>query len=146
MFTTDPNDPRLKNILPSGQQEVYLVLSQEERDKGFVRPVRRSYRHVGSRPKHPTRPLTEDEQKRYSAFNYALFEMYPESMSPVTGRYWTEKELKNGCGTITSMGISLCETYARNPSYYQATFCCECGAHYPVAEFVWEEDGQAVGS
>lgn len=44
--TTDPNDPGLKNILPSGQQENYLVLSEEERKKGFVRPLRCSYKHV----------------------------------------------------------------------------------------------------
>lgn len=45
-MTTDRNDPRLHNILPNGQQEVYLVLSEEERAKGFVRPVRRSYKHL----------------------------------------------------------------------------------------------------
>jgi hypothetical protein len=43
--TDDPNDPRLKNIEPSGMQEAYLVLSEEERAKGFVRPVRQTYRH-----------------------------------------------------------------------------------------------------
>ena len=45
--TNDPNDPRLRNIGPDGMQESYLVLSEEERARGFVRPVRRSYRHVG---------------------------------------------------------------------------------------------------
>ena len=45
-ITTDPNDPGLQNILPSGQQEKYLVLSEEERKKGFVRPLRRAYIHV----------------------------------------------------------------------------------------------------
>lgn len=29
----------------AGQQKAYVVLSEEERAKGFVRPVRRSYRH-----------------------------------------------------------------------------------------------------
>ena len=34
-------------INPStGQHEAYWVLSSEERAKGFVRPVRRSYRHA----------------------------------------------------------------------------------------------------
>lgn len=49
-ITTDPNDPRLGHGVddePVPQQEVYLVLSDEERAKGFVRPVRRSYKHVG---------------------------------------------------------------------------------------------------
>lgn len=43
--TEDPNDPRLRNIEASGMQETYLVLSQEERDKGFVRQLRHSYVH-----------------------------------------------------------------------------------------------------
>lgn len=29
-----------------GQQRAYVVLSEEERAKGFVRPVRRSYKHL----------------------------------------------------------------------------------------------------
>lgn len=47
-LTTDPNDPRLSHgsdDKPGKQAEVYLVLSEEERKKGFVRPVRRSYVH-----------------------------------------------------------------------------------------------------
>jgi hypothetical protein len=44
--TSDRNDPGLSNIRPDGQQEVYLVLTPEERAKGFVRPVRHSYRHL----------------------------------------------------------------------------------------------------
>jgi hypothetical protein len=45
-LTTDPDDPRLGKIRPDGQQEAYRVLSEEERAKGFVRPVRRAYRHL----------------------------------------------------------------------------------------------------
>lgn len=44
-LTDDPNDPNLRKIGPDGMQESYLVLSDEERAKGFVRPVRRSYLH-----------------------------------------------------------------------------------------------------
>lgn len=104
--TTDgkPAEPGLENagapkpIDPAtGQHGAYWVLSEEERKKGFVRPVRRKYKH-------------------------------------------TE------CGTVTSMGLSLCETYARDPKYYGSTFCVGCKSHYPVGEFVWEEDGQVVGS
>lgn len=46
--TTDPNDPRLTrgvDTQPVPQAEVYLVLSEEERAKGFVRPVRNKYIH-----------------------------------------------------------------------------------------------------
>lgn len=45
-ITADQNDPGLRTIKPDGQQEKYLVLSEEERQKGFVRPVRKTYRHV----------------------------------------------------------------------------------------------------
>jgi hypothetical protein len=44
--TDDPNDPGLKDIGPDGLQAKYLVLSEEERAKGFVRPVRQQYLHV----------------------------------------------------------------------------------------------------
>ena len=45
-LTTDKNDPGLNNIKADGQQETYLVLSEEERAKGFVRPVRYQYKHL----------------------------------------------------------------------------------------------------
>ena len=44
--TTDRNDPGLRQVKPNGQQEKYLVLSDEERAKGFVRPVRDRYKHL----------------------------------------------------------------------------------------------------
>lgn len=54
------------------------------------------------------------------------------------------KHLK--CGTVTSMGRALSETYARDPTFYTATFCVACNRHLPVAEFVWTADNQPVGS
>ena len=47
-LTTDPRDPRLTHgtdSAPAPQAGVYLVLSEEERAKGFVRP----YRHEATR-------------------------------------------------------------------------------------------------
>lgn len=44
-ITTDRNDPGLHTEKPNGQNESYIVLSEEERAKGFVRPVRQSYIH-----------------------------------------------------------------------------------------------------
>lgn len=47
-LTTNPNDPRLTHgpdTEPVEQAEVYLVLSEEERAKGFVRPYRDTYIH-----------------------------------------------------------------------------------------------------
>lgn len=79
-----------------GQQKGYVVLSEEERAKGFVRPVRISYVH--------------------------------------------EK-----CGTMTTMGRSLAETYARDPDFYSGTFCAGCRSHFPVGEdgeFTWPTGGK----
>lgn len=47
-LTNDRNDPRLthgSDDEPVDQAEAYLVLSGEERARGFVRPVRRTYVH-----------------------------------------------------------------------------------------------------
>lgn len=100
--TSDPNDPRLGRGVddePRGMNEAYLVLSEDERAKGFLRPVRRSYVHTV-------------------------------------------------CGTVTTMGQAIAETYARDPWFYGATFCVHCSMHRPVGadgEFVWN-DGSKVGT
>lgn len=106
--TDNPKDPRLGRGVDDepigGQHEVYLVLSDEERAKGFVRPVRSSYVHA--------------------------------------------LEL-GGCGFSTSMGIALSETYARDPKFYGATYCCHCDKHRPVGEngeFVWQGTTEKVGT
>lgn len=99
-LTSDPNDPGLNKIGPDGMQETYLVLSDEERAKGFVRPVRRSYTHTK-------------------------------------------------CGSVTTMGQALAETYAADPHFYGGTFCVNCGAHFPVGEngeFYWTGTEEKVGT
>lgn len=106
--TDNRSDPRLPKSSgpdesPVPQQDVYLVLSVEERARGFVRPVRGTYRHVGC------------------------------TVEP---------------GATTTMGSALAETYARNPFFYSATYCCACRMHRPVGvngEFEWL-DGSKVGS
>lgn len=45
-LTTDPADPGIRQTRPDGQQQVYLVLSEEERARGFARPVRDAYLHL----------------------------------------------------------------------------------------------------
>lgn len=45
-LTTDPTNTCLKEYSKDGQQECYLILSEEERKKGFVRPVRTVYKHL----------------------------------------------------------------------------------------------------
>lgn len=44
--TDDRNDPGLRRTGSDGMQDKYLVLSEEERTKGFIRPVRRTYIHL----------------------------------------------------------------------------------------------------
>lgn len=153
-LTTDPNSPCLKKIGPDGQQACYLVLSEEERAKGFVRPVRNQYKHVGIRPKFPLRDLTPEELEQYRQFGYVKYEAYPENETCLVGRFWTLEQLRSGCGTVTTMGVALAETYARQPSFYGGTYCAGCRKHLPVGaegEFVWvDKDGtvtdQRVGT
>ncbi len=150
-LTTDPTDPRLghgTDDKPGPQNEVYLVLSEDERAKGFVRPIRHSYKHVGIKPQYPLIELTDEQKEKWGDI-YAKFEQYPESESPKTGRYWTQAEINRmgkGCGEITTMGQALAETYAREPHFYGSTYCAVCRMHKPVAEFVWVTDGTPVGS
>mgnify|MGYP000744651932 FL=1 len=84
----------------TGQQKGYVVLSAEERAKGFVRPVRSAYVH-------------------------------------------------DKCGGVTTMGLALAETYAREPAFYSGTFCAICRAHFPVGadgEFTWKGTTDKVGT
>jgi hypothetical protein len=115
-LTDDPNDPELikKGFGEPGLQNKYLVLSEEERAKGFVRPLRRAYVHLG--------------------------------IDPVMKGRVVIKYGQGGCGALTHMGLALCETYARDPKFYNGTFCVGCNAHFPVDEFRWDEDGEVVGS
>lgn len=81
----------------TGMQKGYVVLSDEERAKGFVRPVRTSYVH-------------------------------------------------KPCGTVTKIGPTIAETYARDPEFYSGTFCVHCKQHYPLDQFVWDGTDVQVGT
>ena len=164
-LTTDRNDPKLKEGQKNeiGQHEIYLVLSEEERAKGFIRPVRNSYVHVGKKQQglEIHRMIDEEEKKEMkekypSDKNYVavLTVMKKEDGSFLGGTYVTQEELDawksgkliDGCGTTTTMGDALSETYARDPKFYGATFCCHCNKHLPVEEFVWAGTDKLVGS
>lgn len=95
-----PVTPDHRELQPNGQQKGYMVLSAEERAKGFVRPVRQAYVH-------------------------------------------------DKCGGVTTMGLALAETYARDPSFYSGTFCAVCRSHFPVGadgEFTWDGTSEKVGT
>lgn len=132
--------PDHADLKPNGQQKGYVVLSAEERAKGFVRPVRHSYKHVGRPAPGELRDLTPEEQEMFGD-EFVKFEPYAPG-SRAKGRYWSQDELDRlgGCGGVTTMGDALAETYARDPGFYSGTFCCHCGKHYPVGdrgEFLW---------
>lgn len=112
-----PDDNSHKQDRGDGQQKGYVVLSAEERAKGFVRPMRRSYIHVG----------------------VGGSEIDPSDMSKSGVK-------APGCGTLTIMGLALAETYARDPKFYSGTFCVGCKAHFPLAQFVWDGTNEVVGS
>ena len=95
-----PVTPDHRELREDGQQKGYVVLSAEERAKGFVRPVRSAYVH-------------------------------------------------DKCGGVTTMGLALAETYARDPSFYSGTFCAICRTHFPVGadgEFTWKGTTERVGT
>ena len=159
-LTTDPKDPRLGHGVdnePVPQNEVYLVLSEEERAKGFVRPVRTSYIHVGrdlSYYKGIHRMLTEEEQKEHPKYVAVMTVLENEDGTFKGGSYVTTEELEayqfgkkiGGCGGTTTMGLALSETYARDPNFYGSTYCTYCRKHLPVSEFVWAGTNENVGS
>ena len=155
-LTSDPNDPEIErggaDTSPREQSKAYLILSEEERAKGFVRPVRQSYKHVGRPgPASGLRDLTEEERTRYADYGYVKYEEYPED-SHVLGRFWTQEmldKINNGCQVVTKMSLPLAETYARQPDFYGATFCYGCSMHLPVGadgEFVWDGTEERVGT
>jgi hypothetical protein len=119
--TSDRDDPRLTHgadNAPVPMADVYLVLSDKERAKGFVRPVRRTYVH------------------QYMLDGSDL----PRVLTTLTG--------VGGCGAATTMGQAIAETYAREPNFYGSTYCVGCGMHRPVGasgEFTWD-DGSKVGT
>ncbi len=81
--------------------------------------------HNGPAPQAPVY-LVLSEAERAAGF-----------VRPVRRSYWHRP-----CNTITTMAQPIAETYARNPTFYGATYCCGCGSHLPVGEhgdFHWTD-------
>ena len=157
--TNSGRDPKLDTSchvpddtkLPDGQYADHWVLPAEERAKGYIRPVRRSYTHVGMPRPGNLRDLTAEERERFGS-DFVKYETYEPPRGSARGRFWTQQELDKagrGCGASTSMPLAIAETYARQPGYYGSTFCCGCGAYFPVGgmgEFVWDGSDERVGT
>ncbi len=134
----------------TGQHEAYWVLSEEERAKGFVRPVRTSYRHVGRGPVcgkprdgAPTTACVDSRGHEGDCTGWRA------EVTDAERARLDRIGYLGGCDTVTTMGRALAETYARAPGFYGATFCVECGKHLPVGEggeFVWVDGGGRVGT
>ena len=135
--TGEPVDKvRTEQTETTGQHKAYIVLCEEERQKGFVRPYRDAYTHVGRRA------CWKSVEQGMSVS--PLFCLMEPGHSGHCGALMGV--LAKGCGSVTTMGRALSETYARDPKFYGATFCVRCNKHLPVAEFVWTKDGEVVGS
>lgn len=66
----------------------------------------------------------------------------PEADQPVFVRPVRRSYVHLTCGAVTTMGLALAETYARQPGFYNGTYCATCHGHFPVGvdgEFVWSE-------
>lgn len=65
-------------------------------------------------------------------------------------RPYRDSYLHTKCGVVTRMARAIAETYARQPTFYGATFCVKCQTHLPVGEhgeFIWDDgSGQKVGT
>lgn len=156
MLTIDRNEPLLNNVKENGQNEAYLILSEEERGRGFVRPYRDSYVHVGRflNYKDIHRLFDKEEKEKNKPYVAIATVLVKEDNSFLGGSYITQEELDSyylgkrvgGCGTLTRMNKDISETYARDPKFYGATFCCGCGKHLPVNEFFWDGTCEEVGS
>lgn len=153
----NPDDAPVPNSAtrPDGQHVDHWTMCPGEIVKaGFKRPVRLKYQHVGiAGPRYPLRDLTPEEQERWGESGYAKYEPYPPGAhGSALGHLWTQADLDKvgkGCGTVTSMPVSIAETYAANPGYYGSTFCCGCGTYLPVGakgEFVWDGTQDRVGT
>lgn len=91
--TTDPNDPRLgygADDEAKPQNEAYLVLSDEERAKGFVRPVRRSYIHKTCNTMTSMGSAIAETYARNPKFYGATYCVHCQKHLPVSEFVWVD--------------------------------------------------------
>ena len=86
--TSDRNDPGLSHIGVDGMQETYLVLSEEERAKGFVRPVRQTYQHIACVGNTTMGLNLAETYARDPKFYGGTFCVQCHNHFPVTEFYW----------------------------------------------------------
>lgn len=141
----------------TGQHTSYWILNEDERKKGFVRPVRRTYVHVGRRI--CGKPASDSVVAQMvvkckdgeiyvcasePAHEGECFALLVKMTAKHAERFLT-KGLLGGCDTVTTMSLDIAQTYARDPNFYSAGMCVRCKEHFPHEELRWE-DGSVVGS
>ena len=92
-LTTDPTDPRLghgADDKPVPQQEVYLILSEEERKKGFIRPFRNKYVHGACGVETVMGQALSETYARNPKFYGATYCVGCQMHRPVDEFTWTE--------------------------------------------------------
>lgn len=163
------NSPKLREMLEVEMQHLQTHHQQRKRQftealerrlqmnsggNGNGRPIYNKYRR-NSKPKETTSGGPPEDER--------WDDVAPGGIDPATGQhrdYWVlpEAERAKGfirpvrreythivCGGHTEMGLAIAETYARDPSYYQGTFCATCKKHYPNEEFVWKDTDDFLG-
>jgi len=144
-LTTDPEEARNSGVRADGQQNKYAILSDEERAKGFVRPVRRSYKHVGARPKRAVRDLTADEHERYDRFGYVKFEAYPcvaivdpDGPTPACGHPSDDDRHDSGGDVFLHEFMSVDGSSSTGRFWTAAQLASGCGTVTTMAEAIAE--------
>jgi hypothetical protein len=120
-------------------------LEQAKREAAAAIPVDRSARELSGGG-----AVTEDhceinpesgQQKGYIVLTYS--ERSKGFVRPFRDAY---RHLR--CGKTTAMSRDIAATYARDPKFYNRTFCITCRGHFPVGEdgeFTWYENDGSEG-
>lgn len=91
--TTDKKDPRLGHGIDeqqTKQNEVYLVLSLEEKAKGFLRPVRYDYKHSVCGEVTTMAPVIAETYARNPTFYGSTFCVYCKKHLDVSEFNWLD--------------------------------------------------------
>lgn len=124
-------------------------LEQEKRKAAEAIPVDRSARVLvgGGAVTADHRDLKENGQQK----GYVVLAAHERAKGFV--RPYRDAYRHQTCGKITTMSREIAETYARDPGFYNGTFCLHCRGHFPIGEsgeFTWYEmdgrEGPKVGT
>src|ERR1035437_2703679 len=106
-------------------------VDRTQRELSGGKPVTPEHREIN--------PLT-DQQKGYIVLTVG--ERAKGFVRPVRRTY-----IHKVCNTETRMSQDIAETYARDPGFYNGTFCVQCRKHFPLDQFVWSDaPDEQVGS